>query len=34
MKKAMLAQGSQEYALKVIDPAFPAEQRISPIPAL
>jgi len=34
MKKAMIAQGSQEYALKVIDPAVPPEKRISPIPAL
>ena len=30
MKKAMLAQGTQEYALKVIDPAVPPEKRISP----
>lgn len=34
MKKAMLAQGSQEYALKVIDPAIPPEQRSSPTPAV
>ncbi|MDP9065178.1 MAG: Wzz/FepE/Etk N-terminal domain-containing protein [Pseudomonadota bacterium] len=34
MKKAMLAQGSREYALKVIDPAVPPEKRSSPIPVL
>lgn len=34
MKKAMLAQGNREYALKVIDPAFPPEKRSSPIPEL
>jgi len=34
MKKAMLAQGSQEYALKVIDPAVPPEKRFSPIRSL
>jgi uncharacterized protein involved in exopolysaccharide biosynthesis len=34
MKKAMIAQGSQEYALKVIDPAVPPEKRISPLPWL
>lgn len=34
MKKAMLAQGSTEYALKVIDPAVPPEKRSSPLPAL
>lgn len=34
MKKAMLAQGSREYALKVIDPAVVPEKRSSPIPVL
>ncbi len=34
MKKAMIAQGSQEYALKVIDPAVTPEKRISPNPPL
>jgi uncharacterized protein involved in exopolysaccharide biosynthesis len=34
MKKAMIAQGSREYAIKVIDPAFAPEKRISPLPAL
>lgn len=34
MKKEMLAQGSSEYALKVIDPAFAPEKRSSPIPTL
>jgi uncharacterized protein involved in exopolysaccharide biosynthesis len=34
MKKAMIAQGSLEYALKVIDPAVPPEKRISPLPWL
>jgi Chain length determinant protein len=34
MKQAMIAQGNQEFALKVIDPAVAPEKRISPIPAL
>jgi capsular polysaccharide biosynthesis protein len=34
MKRAMLAQGSREYALKVIDPAFVPEKRVSPVPVL
>jgi uncharacterized protein involved in exopolysaccharide biosynthesis len=34
MKKAMLAQGSREYALKVIDPAVVPEKRSSPVPIL
>jgi hypothetical protein len=34
MKKAMLAQGSREYALKVIDPAVVPEKRSSPVPVL
>jgi uncharacterized protein involved in exopolysaccharide biosynthesis len=34
MKKAMLAQGSHEYALRVIDPAVAPEIRSSPIAVL
>jgi uncharacterized protein involved in exopolysaccharide biosynthesis len=34
MKKAMLAQGSREYALKVIDPAVVPEKRSSPVAVL
>jgi capsular polysaccharide biosynthesis protein len=34
MNKSMLAQGNEEFALKVIDPAEAPERRISPIPAL
>jgi uncharacterized protein involved in exopolysaccharide biosynthesis len=34
MKKAMLAQGSREYALRVIDPAVTPEIRSSPIRVL
>jgi capsular polysaccharide biosynthesis protein len=34
MKKAMIAQGNEEFALKVIDPAVAPEKRISPVPAL
>jgi uncharacterized protein involved in exopolysaccharide biosynthesis len=34
IKKQMLARGSDEYALKVIDPALPPESEISPRPVL
>lgn len=32
IKNEMLAKGPGDYALKVIDPAFPPEQRSSPLP--
>jgi len=32
IRKEMLAQGSDEYALRVIDPAVPPERPVSPIP--
>lgn len=34
IKKAMLARGTEEYALKVIDPAVPPESPYSPKPAI
>jgi len=34
ISKAMLAKGSDEYALKVVDPAFAPEKASSPKPAL
>jgi len=30
LKKSMIAQGSKEYAFKVIDPAVPPQRRSSP----
>jgi uncharacterized protein involved in exopolysaccharide biosynthesis len=34
IKKEMIARGSDEYALKVIDPAFPSENASSPSPGI
>jgi uncharacterized protein involved in exopolysaccharide biosynthesis len=34
IKKGMLARGSEEYALKVIDPAIPPDDPVSPRPIL
>jgi uncharacterized protein involved in exopolysaccharide biosynthesis len=34
IKKEMMAQGSAEYALKVVDPAIPSEKQSFPRPVL